>query len=104
LIETALPAMLCLHVLLWKDKFRVAALHTCIILADFLWVRYHFGGLTQTNPQEWLNTAVFGDFSFCKFKPKASRNLVCPMFDPYGKFYRKTAGSFPGSADCIFDG
>ena len=33
------------------DKFPFAALHTCIILADFLWFRYHFGGLTHEKKQ-----------------------------------------------------
>ena len=30
-----------------NDKFRFIAPNACIILADFLWVRSHFGGLTH---------------------------------------------------------
>ena len=57
----------------------------------------------QTNPQEWLNTAVFWGFFLFK---NQGRNRAIPILThvcPIREFYRKSAGPFPGSAVAVCD-
>ena len=48
----------------------------------------------QTNPQEWLNTAVFGDFSFKKSRPKPGNSDFDPCLTHTGIFTEQQRGRF----------